>query len=96
MNAVSKDDIIDQAHGGTGNSNGTITFLQISDKETYIYDATLSRTKNTVLAAPNGNNGAAKFRSLVANDLPIVPITKGGTGASTAAAGFTALSGYTL
>lgn len=38
------------------------------------------------MAAPNGNNGAATFRSLVANDLPIVPITKGGTGASNASA----------
>lgn len=35
------------------------------------YNATTSRTKNTVLAAPNGTDGAAVFRELVANDLPI-------------------------
>lgn len=35
-----------------------------------IYDATISRTANTVLAAPNGSNGAATFRKLVSADLP--------------------------
>ena len=34
------------------------------------YDATISRTKNTVLAAPNGSNGVAAFRALVAADIP--------------------------
>ena len=44
------------------------------------WDSTVSRTANTVLAAPNGSNGAGTFRKLVANDLPTVPATKGGTG----------------
>ena len=35
-----------------------------------IYDATISRSANTVLIAPNGSNGAATFRKLVAADLP--------------------------
>jgi len=36
------------------------------------YDASVSRTANTVLAAPNGGNGAATFRALVAADIPTV------------------------
>lgn len=35
-----------------------------------VYDANASRTKNTVLAAPNGSDGKASFRALVAADLP--------------------------
>ena len=34
------------------------------------YDANAIRTKNTVLAAPNGSDGKATFRALVAADLP--------------------------
>lgn len=49
------------------------------------YNTTTSRIKNTVLAAPNGTNGAAVFRELVENDLPIIPVSKGGTGATNAA-----------
>lgn len=52
------------------------TFSQISDRSTYIYDATISRTKNTVLAAPNGSNGAGTFRALVAADIPALAISK--------------------
>lgn len=34
------------------------------------FSSTVNRTANTVLAAPNGSNGAASFRSLVLTDLP--------------------------
>ena len=34
------------------------------------YDSTISRAANTVLAAPNGSNGGATFRKLVAADIP--------------------------
>lgn len=34
------------------------------------YSSTASHTANTVLAAPNGSNGAATFRALVAADIP--------------------------
>lgn len=34
------------------------------------YDSTISRTTNTVLAAPNGSNGGATFRALMEEDLP--------------------------
>jgi hypothetical protein len=42
----------------------------ISDYGTYVYDATVTRTKNTVLAAPSDKNGVASFRALVAADIP--------------------------
>lgn len=41
----------------------------ITDFASRVYDATASRTANTVLAAPNGSNGSATFRKLVAADL---------------------------
>lgn len=44
-----------------------------------------SRAANSVLAAPNGSAGAASFRALAAADLPTVPVSKGGTGKTTAA-----------
>lgn len=34
------------------------------------YNTTISRTANTVLAAPNGSAGSATFRKLVASDIP--------------------------
>ena len=48
----------------------THTISNITDFGTHVYDATISRTANTVLAAPNGSNGAASFRKLVAADIP--------------------------
>lgn len=47
----------------TGTSGSTYNFDNF-------YDSTISRTANTVLAAPNGSNGTASFRSLVAADIP--------------------------
>lgn len=68
----------------------THTYTQISDRGTYIYDATISRTANTVLAAPNGSNGVGTFRKLVSADIPsldagkiasgTLPVARGGTG----------------
>lgn len=56
-------------------SSHSHTVSQISDFGTHVYDATISRTANTVLAAPNGSSGPASFRKLVAADIP--SITKG-------------------
>lgn len=42
------------------------------------YDSTISRTANTVLAAPNGSNGRASFRKLVAADIPSLPYLSAG------------------
>ena len=43
---------------------------------TRYYDYEISRAANTVLAAPNGSNGSASFRKLVAADIPSLPTTK--------------------
>ena len=40
------------------------------------YNSTTSRTANTVLAAPNGSNGGATFRKLVAADIPSLNYSK--------------------
>lgn len=40
------------------------------------YDSGVSRTANTVLAAPDGKNGTATFRKLVAADIPSIPKSK--------------------
>lgn len=40
------------------------------------YDSDVSRTANTVLAAPDGKNGTATFRKLVAADIPSIPKSK--------------------
>lgn len=42
----------------------THTYSQISDAGTHVYDATISRTAGTVLAAPARENGVATFRKL--------------------------------
>lgn len=44
--------------------------------ESHIYNATASRTANTILAAPNGSAGAATFRALVAADIPALATSK--------------------
>jgi len=47
---------------------------------------------NKVFAGPSsGNAGNATFRAIVANDLPVIPISKGGTGKTTAAEARSAL-----
>lgn len=57
-------------------SSHTHTVSQISDFGTHVYDATISRTANTVLAAPNGKAGSASFRALVATDIPSITKSK--------------------
>lgn len=52
------------------------TVSQISGFGTHVYDATISRTANTVLAAPNGKAGSASFRALVAADIPSITKSK--------------------
>ena len=54
----------------------THTVSQISDFGPHVYDATISRTANTVLAAPNGKAGSASFRALVAADIPSITKSK--------------------
>lgn len=45
-------------------------FITLDHTHSDYYSASASRTKNTVLAAPNGSAGAATFRALVIADLP--------------------------
>lgn len=40
------------------------------------YDSNVTRTKNTFLAAPNGTDGKASFRALVAADIPTLTKSK--------------------
>ena len=92
---------ISHTHSQYAPTSHTHTYTQISDRGTYIYDATLSRTANTVLAAPNGSSGPGTFRKLVSADIPsldagkitsgTLPVARGGTGSTTAAAARTAL-----
>lgn len=56
----------------------THTMANISDWKTYIYSAQGTRTKNTVLAAPNGSDGKATFRTLVEADIPTLSKSKVG------------------
>lgn len=46
------------------------SFTPSSHTHSQYYDSGISRTANTVLAAPNGSNGGATFRKLVAADIP--------------------------
>ena len=64
---------------------GSATASQVPNIEdldnfsTKVYDASATRIANTVLAAPNGSNGAASFRALVGDDLPTASASvKGG------------------
>ena len=70
--------------GGNHSSSKTepTWYLKISGSSgsTYnlanFYDSTISRTANTVLAAPNGSDGTASFRKLVAADIPSLNYSK--------------------
>lgn len=57
------------AETGT-NADGTMTQSAITTALDDKFGATVSRTANTVLAAPNGSAGGASFRKLVADDIP--------------------------
>ena len=69
--------------GGGSGINGIYvgSTLYTPDEDKYItlgdyYNAEMIRTANTVLAAPNGSNGSATFRRLVAADIPSLPYSK--------------------
>ena len=49
-------------------SSGTLCLTNHSHSE--YYSSNISRSANTVLAAPNGSSGSATFRRLVADDIP--------------------------
>ena len=61
---------------GTGGAGGSATGIEAIGGSGSFVDLTTSRTANTVLAAPNGSNGAGTFRALVAADIPSLAHTK--------------------
>ena len=61
---------------GTGGSGGSATTIEAIGGSGAFFDSSTSRTQNTFLAAPNGSNGAATFRAMVAADVPSLAHTK--------------------
>jgi hypothetical protein len=61
---------------GTGGAGGSATTIEPIGGSGSFADLFTSRTQNTFLAAPNGSNGAATFRSMVAADVPSLLHTK--------------------
>tara|TARA_B100000963_G_scaffold328429_1_gene316937 strand:+ start:168 stop:1793 length:1626 start_codon:yes stop_codon:yes gene_type:complete len=61
---------------GTGGSGGSATTIEPIGGSGSFADLFTSRTQNTFLAAPNGSNGAATFRAMVADDVPSLAHTK--------------------
>lgn len=74
--ALSSNITLDYDDVGAAPASHSHTMSHISDYGTYVYDATVPRTKNTVLAAPSGEDGVASFRALVAADIPTHSHTK--------------------
>lgn len=66
----------------TGTSSTTVALGNHTHSN--YYSSSTSRTANTVLAAPNGSDGTASFRKLVAADLPTSGATAGTYGESAA------------
>ena len=63
------------------NANGDTSYKLLTENNfttftSVYYSSDVTRTANTVLAAPNGSNGTASFRSLVAADIPSLAISK--------------------
>ena len=61
---------------GTGGSGGSATSIEAIGGSGSFADLFTSRTQNTFLAAPNGSNGAATFRAMVAADVPSLTASK--------------------
>jgi len=61
---------------GTGGAGGSATSIEAIGGSGSFADLFTSRTQNTFLAAPNGSNGAATFRAMVADDVPSLAHTK--------------------
>lgn len=90
-------DTIEVALNAAGTGNGTVTSVSAAGLSPLftasvatatttpaISFAQVSQTANRVLAAPDGTNGVPVFRSIAVNDLPVIPVAKGGTNSSAA------------
>lgn len=81
-----------------------VTGSPVTSTGTLAVTATPAQTANSFLATPSGSTGALTLRTIVFADLPVIPLgapanfsgaltaTNGGTGQTSAAAGFNALS----
>lgn len=90
-------DVVEAALNESGTGDGTVTSVSIGNL-TPVFTAAVangtttpaitftqvSQNQNLVFAAPNGSSGVPTFRALVANDLPVTPVAKGGTNSNTA------------
>jgi len=61
---------------GTSGSGGSATTIEPIGGSGSFADLFTTRTQNTFLAAPDGSNGAATFRAMVADDVPSLLHTK--------------------
>ena len=62
---------------GSASASQVPNIENLTNFSSRVYDATLARTANTVLAGPtSGNAAAATFRALVAADIPSLAISK--------------------
>jgi len=61
---------------GTSGQNGSATTIEPIGGSGSFADLFTTRTQNTFLAAPDGSNGAATFRAMVADDVPSLLHTK--------------------
>jgi len=61
---------------GTSGAGGSATSIEAIGGSGSFADLFTSRTQNTFLAAPNGSNGAATFRAMVAADVPSLTASK--------------------
>lgn len=87
--------------GAGGSGGGGVTSVGVSTDASYLevgsspvttsgtitLNKTDSLTANQVVATPDGVAGKADLRALVSDDLPTVPVTKGGTGKTSITSG---------
>lgn len=72
QNNLTSDSTTDSLSAAQGKALKTLVDGKAANNHTHsqYYDGNISRTANTVLAAPNGSAGGATFRKLVAADIP--------------------------
>lgn len=61
---------ITPANIGAATSSHTHNIENLNNFDSRVYDATIKRPANYILASPNGSEGPANFRKLVESDLP--------------------------
>lgn len=90
-------DTIEVALNASGTGDGTVTSVSVGNLSPLFTSsvatgtttpvvsyAQVSQSANRIFASPDGTSGVPTFRTIVDNDLPVVPIAKGGTNSSTA------------